>query len=279
VHTNLGIALLLSLLAGLSTTIGSVLGFFARRPRPRLMSLTLGFAAGVMILVSFVELLPQGVEVIGFLGGHMAFFGGMALMFLVDLLIPHHYMAEEHSGQGRARRAARRAPPGPWRWRRASRRSPGQQERLFKTAVLVAFGVGIHNFPEGVATFASALHDVRLGTSIALAIAIHNIPEGLAISVPVCAATGSRRKAFLWSFLSGMAEVAGALMAALFLLPFLNEKLLSTVLAAVAGVRVFISLDELVPVACSFGEEHLSILGVGIGMAVMSFSLWLLQVV
>jgi ZIP family zinc transporter len=276
VHENLGMALLLPLLAGLSTTIGSILGFFAREAQPRLMSLILGFAAGVMILISFVELLPRGVEVIGFLGGHMAFFGGMTFMYIVDLLIPHHYMAEEQSKQGRARRT----PPRPWRWGGVGqpRHSPGQQNRLLKTAVLVALGVGIHNFPEGVATFTGTLHDVRLGASIALAIAIHNIPEGLAISVPVCVATGSRRKAFLWSFLSGMAEVAGALIAALFLLPFLNETLLSTVLAAVAGVMVFISLDELVPVACSFGEEHLSILGVGIGMAVMALSLWLLRV-
>ena len=146
-----------------------------------------------------------------------------------------------------------------------------------KTGLMVALGLGIHNFPEGMATFAGALQDVSLGVAIAGAIALPNIPEGLAVSAPIYAATGSRRKAFLWSFLSGVAEPAGAAVAALFLLPFLNEAVLGLMLAAVAGIMVFISLDELVPVARSFGEEHLSIVGVGLGMAVMAASLWLLR--
>jgi len=271
---NVGLALLLPVLAGLSTTIGSMLGLLARKPGPRMMSLSLGFAAGVMILISFVELLPHGVEVIGFLGGYAAFFGGMAAMYAVDLLVPHHYMAEEQDGRASRPDAGHRR----WRWRGARPRhgSSVRERRLLRTATLVALGVTIHNFPEGIATFAGALRDPRLGVAIALAIALHNIPEGLAISMPVYAATGSRGKAFSWSFLSGIAEPVGAVLAALFLLPFLNEALLSVVLAAVAGVMVFISLDELVPVACSLGEQHLSILGVGVGMATMAGSLWLL---
>lgn len=272
---NLGIALLLPVLAGLSTTIGSTLGFFARNPGPRTMSFSLGFAAGVMVLVSFSELLPEGIEEVGFLWGYAAFFAGMAAMFAVDLLIPHSYIAEEHG-----RRAAVPEADHPRRrWRGAHRRHGDvvKEPRLFRTAVLIALGVTIHNFPEGIATFTGALYNPRLGTAIALAIAIHNIPEGLAISVPVCAATGSRAKAFQWSFLSGVAEPIGAFLAALFLLPFLNDRLLSLLLAAVAGIMVFISLDELVPVSRSFGgEEHMSIIGVGIGMAVMATSLWLL---
>jgi ZIP family zinc transporter len=248
-EASVGIALLLSTLAGLSTTIGSVLGIFAREPGPRFMALTLGFSAGVMILVSFVELLQGGIEAIGFAWAHAAFFGGMGAMFLIDALIPHDYMAEEHHPRG----------------------------RLLKTGLLVALGLGIHNFPEGMAAFAGALEDVRLGAAIAVAIAVHNIPEGLAVSAPIYAATGSRTKAFLWSFLSGVAEPVGALVAALVLLPFLSGPLLGVVLAGVAGIMVFISLDELVPVARSFGEEHLSIIGVVVGMVVMAASLWLLK--
>jgi len=272
---NLGIALLLPVLAGLATTFGSALGFLIRKPGPRAMSLSLGFAAGVMILVSFTELLPEGIEVAGSFWGYVAFFGGMAAMFAIDLLVPHHYMAEERDGRAHVPEADR--PRRRWRGARLHHGGSVQEPRIYRTAVLIALGVTIHNFPEGIATFAGALHDARLGMAIALAIAIHNIPEGLAISVPVYAATGSRAKAFLWSFLSGIAEPIGAVIAALFLLPFLSETLLSVVLAAVAGVMIFISLDELVPVARSFcGEEHLSILGVGIGMAVMAASLWLL---
>jgi ZIP family zinc transporter len=250
---DIAVALVLTTLAGLATTVGSVLGIFVRKPGPRFMALTLGFAGGVMILVSFVELLQGGIEVVGFGPAHVAFFAGMLGMLLIDFLIPHEYMAESHHG------------------------GEGGQGGLLKTGVLVALGIGIHNFPEGMATFAGALQDVSLGVAIAGAIALHNIPEGLAVSAPVYAATGSRSKAFLWSFLSGVAEPVGAAVAALLLLPFLTETVLGFMLAVVAGIMVFISLDELVPVARSFGQEHLSIVGVGLGMAVMAASLWMLK--
>jgi ZIP family zinc transporter len=253
-NATIGFALSLSALAGLSTTLGSLLGIFVRRPGPRFMTLTLGFSGGVMILVSFVELLPGGIEAIGFAPAHLAFFGGMLAMFLIDALIPHDYMAEQHHTEEERRQA-----------------------QLLKTGLFVALGIGIHNFPEGMAAFIGALKDPSLGVAIAIAIAMHNIPEGLAVSAPVYAATGSRSKAFLWSFLSGVAEPVGAGLAALVLLPFLNATVLGFVLAAVAGIMVFISLDELVPVARCFGEEHLSIVGVVTGMVVMAFSLWILQ--
>lgn len=250
---SIGFALLLSTLAGLSTTIGSFLGIMVRKPGPRFMTLTLGFSAGVMIHVSFVELLQGGVESIGFGPAHLAFFLGMAAMFLVDVLVPHDYLGqEEHKGTGM------------------------RSSQLMKTGVFVALGIAIHNFPEGMAAFAGALEDTSLGIAIAVAIAIHNIPEGLAVAAPIYAATGSRKKAFLYSFLSGVAEPVGAGVAALILLPILSETLLGYLLAAVGGIMVFISLDELVPVARSFGHEHLAITGVLAGMAVMALSLWLL---
>lgn len=250
---SVGFALLLSALAGLSTTVGSLLGLFFQTS-PRLMTLTMGFSGGVMILVSFVELLAQGIESIGFGPAHLAFFGGMGVMFLVDVLIPHDYMAERHHAE-----------------------EGEPDKRLLKTGLLVALGIGIHNFPEGMASFAGALEDPSVGIAIAVAIAIHNIPEGLAVSAPVYAATGNRSKAFLWSFLSGVAEPIGAALAALVLLPFLNEAVLGYVLAAVAGIMVFISIDELVPISRTFGEEHLSIVGIIAGMVVMALSLWMLQ--
>ncbi len=255
---NIGFALLLSALAGLSTTIGSVMSLFVRKPGPRLMTLTMGFSGGVMILVSFIELLPGGIESIGFLPANLAFFGGMAAMFLIDAMIPHEYMAERHHIDEEDEESVRKG-------------------RLLKTGLFVALGLGIHNFPEGMASFATALSDPQLGIAVALAIALHNIPEGLAVSAPVYAATGSRRKAFWWSFLSGVAEPAGALVAATILMPFLTEALLGGVLAVVAGIMVFISIDELVPISRAYGEEHLSIVGVIVGMVVMSLSLWMLK--
>jgi len=243
----------LSALAGLSTTIGSLLGIAVRKPGPRFMTLTLGFSAGVMILVSFVELLQGGVEAVGFLGAHVAFFSGMAAMFLVDVLVPHEYLGQD------------------------DRKGPEMKgSPLLKTGLFVALGIGIHNFPEGMAAFAGALEDPSLGIAIAVAIAIHNVPEGVAVAAPIYAATGSRKRAFLWSFFSGLSEPVGAGVAALVLLPFLTPAILGYVLASVGGIMVFISLDELVPVARSFGHEHLAILGILIGMIVMAVSLWLL---
>jgi len=250
---SIGFALTLSALAGLSTTVGSVLGIAVRKPGPMFMTLTLGFSAGVMLHVSFVELLQGGVDAVGFAPAHVAFFVGMAVMFLIDALIPHDYLGqEEHEGVGM------------------------RSSNLMKTGVFVALGIAIHNFPEGMAAFAGALEDPSLGIAIAVAIAIHNIPEGLAVAAPIYAATGNRTKAFLYSFLSGVAEPIGAGLAALVLMNVLNSAILGYVLAGVGGIMVFISLDELVPVARSFGHEHLAIFGVIVGMGVMALSLWLL---
>ncbi|MEX1025560.1 MAG: zinc transporter ZupT [Planctomycetota bacterium] len=258
-------ALLLAVGAGLSTTIGSVLGIAVRRPGDRFMAFTLGLSAGVMLMVSFVELLPTAVESIGFVSAQIGFFAGLLTYFVIDFFVPHEYIGQ-------------RDYPGaeyPLVRVRGERREPAQ---LYRSGVLVALGITIHNFPEGMATFVGGIEDIRVGLSIAVAIAIHNIPEGLAISAPIYAATGNRKEAFLWSFFSGLAEILGALLAAIFLLPFLTPALLAWVLAFVAGIMVLISIDELIPSAKSFESEHAPVLGVLAGMAVMAASLQLLAV-
>ena len=253
-ESNVGAALLLTAAAGLSTTIGSVIGLAVKKPGPRFLGFTLGFSAGVMILISFVELLPGSIKSVGFLQAHIAFFAGMATAFLTDLIVPHEYIGQHDHGE------------------------IDSDEHLKRTGLMVALGIGIHNFPEGMATFAGALEDMRLGVAIAVAIAIHNLPEGLAVSAPIYAATGSRKKAFFWSFMSGASEPVGAGLAALVLMPFLTEAVLGWVLAVVAGIMVSISLDELVPAAKSYGSEHTPIIGTIFGMLVMALSLWLLGV-
>lgn len=273
--TNIAIALLLATLAGLSTAIGGLLGVIVRRPSEKFMSVALGFSAGVMIWVAFVELLQEGVSGIGAPAAYVGLFIGVGVMFLVDVLIPHEYLAERVGGLGKGVAAPGECPLPMHRHR--GRHRYGQNVDVLKCGLLVAVGMAIHNFPEGLATFASAAHDTSLGLAIAVAVGIHNIPEGLAVSVPIYAATGSRRRAFFWSALPGSAELAGAALAAIVLMPFLSTALLGWVLAIVAGVMIFISLDELVPVACSMGENHLSIVGVTLGMAVMAISLQLLH--
>jgi ZIP family zinc transporter len=251
---NLGFALLLSFLAGISTLFGSLIGLQVRNCTPRLMTLTMGFSGGVMILVSFGELLPTSINVLGYGPALVAFFVGMLAMFLIDILIPHAYGGECNMDEAQM-----------------------LDQRLMKAGVFTAVGIAIHNFPEGIASFAGALHDPSLGVAIAVAVAIHNIPEGLAVSIPVLAATKSRKKAFLYSAIPGLSEPAGAGLCALLLLPVLNDSVLAAALAAVAGIMVFISLDELVPISRAYGEEHLSIVGIIAGMMLMAFSLWILQ--
>ena len=233
--------------------IGSLISIVIKKPGPKFMTLTLGFSAGVMILVSFVELLPSGITEIGFLYANMAFFAGMAGMFILDVSLPHDYMAEHNLNAAICK-----------------------NKNLCRMGFFVAVGIALHNFPEGLAVFAGTLQSLKVGVAITIAIALHNIPEGVAVAVPVYAATGSRRKALLWSSLSGLAEPAGACLAALVLMPFLSKAVLGFILAAVAGIMVFISIDELVPVSRSYGEEHLSIAGIIAGMIVMSLSLWIL---
>lgn len=248
--SDLLLPLLLTTFAGLSTTLGSLIVLAVRDPGRRFLSFMLGMAAGVMVLVSFVELLGSAIQEVGFVPASVAFFGGMLALFAVDALIPHQFMEERQTT----------GPPG-----------------LARTGIMVALGLAIHNFPEGLAVFASALSSTELGLVLTLAIAVHNIPEGVAVAMPIYAATGSRRRAFMASFYSGMAEPVGALVGALFLLPLLSPQFLSYLLAAVGGVMVFISLDELLPSAHEFGEEHPAILGVIVGMMVMTASLALLR--
>ncbi len=216
------------------------------------MAVSLGFAAGMMVLVSFGELLPVGLEVLGSGWGYAAFLGGMVVMFLIDVSIPHSYEGVVDAGAGASDR------------------------RLLRLGTFVALGVAIHNFPEGMATFVSTLVDPRLGTAVAVAIALHNIPEGIAVAAPIYAATGSRKRALLWSFVAGAAEPVGAGLTAIFLLRVLNDAVLAVVLAGVAGMMVFISLDELLPAAKEYGEEHAAIIGAISGMTVMAVSLSLL---
>jgi ZIP family zinc transporter len=250
---NLVSGLLLTTAAGLATAVGAALFLLLRKSGPRFMGFTLGFSAGVMMLVSFVELLQKSIESVGFFSAHVAFFAGMGAILLVDMLVPHDYMGQHDHPTG------------------------GGQDGLYRVGLLTAFGIGIHNFPEGMATLAGSLKDPSLGVAIAVAIGVHNVPEGMAVAAPIYAATGSRRKAFLWSALSGLSEPIGASVAALVLLPFLSEALLGWILAAVAGLMVSISLDELVPAAKSYDSGHAPILGAIMGMAVMALSLWLLR--
>jgi ZIP family zinc transporter len=256
----------LTLLAGLSTGIGSAIAFFARRTNTRFLSISLGFSAGVMIYVSFVEILQKASESLAQAFGDgrgdwmtaAGFFGGIALIGIIDRFVPSG--DNPHEIKDASEMCAE--PPC----------APGRR-KLLRTGLFTALAITIHNFPEGLATFAAAMADPALGISIAVAIAIHNIPEGISVSVPIYFATGSRRKAFLYSFLSGLSEPVGAVIGYLVLRSFFTPAVFGFLFAGVAGIMVYISLDELLPSAEKYGEHHLAIYGLIAGMAVMAFSL------
>lgn len=275
---NLILALLLSLLAGLSTSIGSFIAFFMKRPGPKFISFIMGFSAGVMILISFLELLPKSIEALGFLMAISFFFLGMLVMFIIDVLISHEYEFED-SIEILINNKGQRKPHlhyGHRHRQRPHHRGEKVNDSLVKSSIFIFFGVFIHNFPEGMATFIGTLTQVKLGILLTIAIALHNIPEGIAVAVPIYACTLDKKKAFKWSFLSGMSEPLGAVLTWLILFPFINDNVLNAMLGAVGGIMVYISLDELLPVSRSLAKEHYSIIGIITGMFIMSVSLALL---
>jgi zinc transporter, ZIP family len=251
------IAFFLTILAGLSTGIGSAIAYFINKPKIIYLSFSLGFSAGVMMYVSFVELLPQALDSVGEIVALVAFFFGMLFIGFIDMIIPEQ--KNPHSYSGLSNDAA--APV---------------DNTLLRTGLFTALAIGIHNFPEGLATFGTALSDIKLGVVIALAIAIHNIPEGISVSIPIFYATKDKRKAFTYSFLSGVAEPIGAVIGFLILMPFLSGGILYSLLAFVGGIMVYISIDELLPIAHQYGHGHTVILGVVFGMFLMAVSLLLL---
>lgn len=262
---NFWFAFGLTLFAGLSTGIGGLISVVTRRTSAAFLSISLGFSAGVMLYVSLVEILPKAVQSIteetteraGGWWAVLAFFGGIVLIGVIDRLVPSDINPHEPGSVVPVAGADR--------------------TRLMRAGTMTAVAIGIHNFPEGFATFIAGLKDPSIAIPVALAIAIHNIPEGVAVAVPIREATGSRGKAVKWSFLSGLAEPIGALVGFLLLMPFLNGLTLGISFGLVAGIMVFISLDELLPTAREYGRHHQAMYGLVAGMAVMAVSLLLFR--
>jgi ZIP family zinc transporter len=268
-------ALLLTLMAGLATGAGSLIALLSKKTTPRFLSLSLGFSAGVMIFVSLVELFNDARHQLamvwgnkwGYVAAIVGFGGGMALIAAIDRFVPSEVNPHEVRAGEAAAYEATNTPACP------DGESTGLRSRLLRTGMLTALVIGLHNFPEGIATFFASMQDITLGLTIAFAIAIHNIPEGIAVSVPIYYATGSRAKAFWYSFASGLSEPVGAVLGYLLLQPLMGGPTFGFVLAAVAGIMIYISLDELLPSARAFGESHLAMAGLAFGMLVMAVSL------
>jgi len=253
-------AFLLTLFAGLATGIGGATVVFFKRTNLKFLALALSFSAGVMIFISFVEIFDKAKESLeyqygydnGFLIAAAAFFAGIALIAIIDKLIPHHDELDIDT--------------------------PNSEDKdLKRTGISSAIAIAIHNFPEGIVTFMAAMYDPALGVVIAIAIAIHNIPEGIAISAPIYYATGDKKKAVMLSIGSGLTEPLGALAAYFLLSQFFHDGIFGIVLAAVGGMMVFISFHQLLPAANKYGEHHQIMKGLFAGMIVMALSLVVLH--
>jgi len=299
--SDVWIALGLTAFAGAATSIGSAIAFFAKRANYRFLSVSTGFSAGVMLYVSFVEILVKGTDSLtvayGDYWGHWinaaSFFGGILFIGIIDNLIPSAENPHEmHTESEMAPLHDVTAPMPDFEAIAADpeHAAPGAHDhrvargKLMRMGLFTALAIAIHNFPEGLATFLAALEDPSVGAAIAIAIALHNIPEGISVSVPIFYATGDRKKAFIYSSLSGLAEPVGAVIAYLAMRLVLGgdsavvpPELMGILFGGVAGIMVYISLDELLPTSRAYGKGHDSLLGLMGGMAVMALSLLLMK--
>ncbi|MBQ2134051.1 MAG: zinc transporter ZupT [Bacteroidales bacterium] len=288
---NFIIALLLTLFAGMATGIGGAIIMFVKKFSPKYLCATLGFSAGVMILISLVELFQEAREVLslefgdklGLLYTLLSFFGGMAIIALIDNFVPKEnnphevnsmtiQVHEEAVGERKAILSFGEEAPAAGKGNSVPDNKSG---KLLRLGILSSLVIAVHNFPEGLATFISAIENPELGASIAFAIALHNLPEGIAVAIPIYYATHKRGKAVGYATLSGIAEPLGGVLGYIVLRSILTPSLLACVLALVAGIMVYISLDELLPTAENYGEHHIAIIGVISGMVFMSFGLLL----
>lgn len=244
------IAFLLSALAGLSTTIGGFLFLSKRLCQKNYLSFFLGLSAGVMIYLSFVELLPEAIESLGFFQANLFFFLGLIIMAIIDFAIPHHYLEKKMCS-----------------------RNEKIDPKMLSTGIVVTIGLIIHNLPEGMAVFMSSYSNIKLGVLLASAIAIHNIPEGVAVAVPIYFATLNKTKAVKYTFIAGIAEPVGALIAYFLLKPWLSQNFLAYIFSIVAGIMVYISFDELLPASFRDDDGHKALFGLVIGMIAVSTSL------
>lgn len=284
------LAFLVTLGAGLATGIGSLLAFTRTKPSDKFLAFMLGLSAGVMIYVSLVEIFQKAVTSLtaatgdsgmGYLWATVGFFAGFVVIAIIDKIFGHFHdhgdndtatVSHDHAVHDDAHDIDVTGMVT-----ELDQTEEKERRGLMRMGLFTALAIAIHNFPEGLATFMATIQEPALGVAFAVAIAIHNIPEGVAVSIPIYRATGSRLKAFWYSFASGLAEPVGALVGYFLLIQFINEYFFGVVFAGVAGIMIYVSLDELLPTAKRY-DHHLPIMGVFVGMLIMAASLVLFVV-
>lgn len=253
---------LLTLIVGLTMGLGSIISFFIPSTNKRVMSLAMSFSAGIMIYISFMEILPEGIHHIEhYLGegyayiGQAWFFGGMFLTAILEG-ITHTFTEGIHS-HGHDH----------------NHYHEQDSVHLTNLGLMSALAIGIHNIPEGLALFTAGLQDITVAYPVAAAIIIHNIPLGMAISLPLAYSTGNKFRAFIYTLLVGLMQPLGAVIGYVFLSNNYNDLIFGILFSIVAGIMVFISLDELLPASRKGENHHISVYGAIAGMIVMAIAL------
>ncbi|KAF5735777.1 zinc transporter ZTP29-like [Tripterygium wilfordii] len=261
------LALALSLVGGVSTSIGALLVVANPTPNLKMLGLLQGFAAGLMLSISFLDLAHNAINSIGFLKGNLWFFAGVVFFALIAYFIP-----EPTVSQG-------------WDLKSKKDKDDGDKDVMKKhrrqvlfSGIITAVGISLHNFPEGMAVFLGSMKGLRVGVNLAIAIALHNVPEGVAVALPVYFATQSKWQAFKLATLSGFAEPLGVIVVAYIFPSSLSPEILEGLLGSVGGVMAFLTLHEMLPLAFDYAGPKQAVKAVFLGMAFMSASLYFLQI-
>ena len=255
-------AMLITLFAGLSTAIGAGIAFIVKKDNLKALSVGLGFSAGVMIFVSFMDMVPEAEKLLAMYFPHksqwMVYIGfiiGLIVAILIDYFLPDHIDTDDVLNPDC---------------------TAHRDYKIKRAGLFTAIAICVHNFPEGMATFFTTTQNITLGLSVGIAIAIHNIPEGIAVALPMYHVTGKKRYAMLYAALSGITEPVGALVGMFIFGLFLPSALIGVLMAAVAGIMIYISFDTLLPLAKEYGDWHQSLIGIISGILVIWVSLILI---
>ncbi|GMI74264.1 zinc transporter 29 [Hibiscus trionum] len=261
------VALALSLVGGLSTSLGALFVILNQAPNLKMLGLLQGFAAGLMLSISFLDLAHNAMNSIGFLKGNLWFFAGVIFFAVVANFIPEPTLPQSSEVKGKKKSGDKGGKDMMKKHRR----------QVFFSGIVTAIGISLHNFPEGMAVFLGSMKGLRVGLNLALAIALHNIPEGVAVALPVYFATQSKWQAFKLATLSGLAEPLGVVIVAYLFPSSLSPEILEGLLGSVGGVMAFLTLHEMLPLAFDYAGQKQAVKAVFFGMAFMSASLYFLE--
>lgn len=252
---NIPWAIVMSLIAGLSTSLGSLLILFTKKTNKKFLSFSIGFSAGVITLLSIGDLFPEAVrsctmilgKIQGLFSALLFLFIGVLIFDFIENILPEINNQRQDKADNHQMAKA-----------------------MHRVGLITAIGVILHNFPEGIATFIAGYSDIGRGISLTIAIALHNIPEGITVSVPIYYGTGSRLKAFSYATLTGLSEPLGAIITYLILAPFISELLLGVIFALVSGMMLCICFYELLPASIKYGHLNYSLSGMLTGISLMA---------